>query len=323
MAAVKRSLNVGMVGAGRIGSPILVNLAFKARNSMYLQVHSRSRTKAAELVDKVQRDGAQVACRMHDKYSTMTKWCDVIIACLKDEEAQHAVMLGRPDALLTNARRGQIIVDHTTTNVNLSRECYEVAHRRGAAYLDAALSGSLAQARSGMMTSMVGGDKAAYQRVVPIMRLYNENTHYMGGPGSGSAARAIAQSLQAMHTVAAAEAVAMADSMGFEDVDNLLQVLDTTPGASAMLRRHGQTLTRLVRNPDEIPPEAASNVDSLLHDLALARGSSTSLPDSALPVLTTTRRAFAQASQAGVGGMDAAAVVHFLEGAAGEGNEAT
>jgi 3-hydroxyisobutyrate dehydrogenase-like beta-hydroxyacid dehydrogenase len=317
MAAVKRSLNVGMIGAGRVGQPILVNLAFKARNSLYLQIHSRSRAKAAQLVDKVQRDGAQVACRMHDKYGTMSKWCDVIVVCLKDEEAQHGVMLGRADALLTNAKRGQIIIDHTTSNVNLSRECYEVAHRRGAAYLDAPLSGTLEQARSGMLTAMIGGDKAAFQRALPIIRLYSENAHFMGGPGSGTAARTIAQSLVAMHTVAAAEAVSLADSMGFEDMGKLLEVLDSTQGASAALRRNGKDMTRLIRNPDEIPPEGVVNVDSLLHDISLARGSTPGLPDSALPLLTTTRRAFAQASQAGVGGMDATSVVHFLEGAGG------
>lgn len=313
--ALKRSLNVGVVGIGRVGGPLLTNIAFKARNSLYLQVHSRDRAKASAVVEKLQRDGAQVAVRMHDQYSTFTKWCDVIVSCLKDEEAQQAVMLHREDALLRNAKRGQIIIDHTTVGADVARECYEAAQRRGAAYLDAPLAGTLEQARSGMLVAMVGGDKAAYDKVETLLRLYAENAQFMGPPGSGSAAKSITQSLVAMHAAAAAEAVVLADAMGCQEMDRLLSVLDASMASSAMLRRCGGSMTRLLRNPEEIPDESPMNIDGLLRDLSIARAAARDVPETALPLFTTARSAFARASQAGVGDRDVSSVVHFLEGA--------
>jgi 3-hydroxyisobutyrate dehydrogenase-like beta-hydroxyacid dehydrogenase len=315
MAAVKRSLNVGMVGVGRMGGPLLVNLAFKSRNSLYLQVHSRSKTKASEVVDKLQRDGCQSAIRMHDKYSTVTKWCDVIIACLKDETVSRAVMLEREDALLRNAKRGQIIIDHSDVDVETAKECYEVAQRRGANYIDAPISGTVAEARNGAITIMAGGDREAFERALPLIRLYSENAHHMGASGTGAAAKSITQALVAMHTVAAAEAMALADAMGVQDVKTLLRVLDTSQGSSMMLRRNGSKMMRMLRNPSEIPDGGIVSVDKMLHQIAVCRESSKELPDEMLPLLSTARRAFAQTSQAGIGGKDLSAVVHFLDGA--------
>lgn len=315
MAAVKRSLNVGVVGIGRVGGPLLTNMAFKARNGLYLQIHSRDKAKSVEIVRKLQRDGAQIAARMHNRYSTMSKWCDVIVSVVKDEAAQRAVMLESDEALLRHAKPGQIIIDHTTIGADVARECYEVAQKRGASYIDAPLSGSLAEARNGMLTVMAGGDQAAFDKTQAIIRMYAENVHYLGGPGSGAAAKAVSQALIAMNTVAAAEAVVLADAMGFRDVGKLMEVLDASPAGSQMLRRHGAAMARLLRNPDEIPTESASNVDGILHELSLARAAAPDVADTALPLLTTSRRVLAQTSQAGIGDRDLSSVVHFLEGA--------
>jgi 3-hydroxyisobutyrate dehydrogenase-like beta-hydroxyacid dehydrogenase len=311
MAAVKRSLNVGVVGLGRMGVPIVRNIAFKSRSSMYLQLHSRSLTRATEVCDAMAKDGAQCAMRIHSKYATITKWCDVVITCLADGDAARSVLLDRSDALLRNARQGQIFIDHTTLDVATAKACGEMARSRGAFYLDAPISGSPEAAFNAQLTVMLGGEEEAFTKVLGMMRLYAENVHRMGAVGTGSATKSVCQGLVAMHTVAAAEALTMAHTLGIEDKSKLFSVLDSSWGSSTMLRRNAPMMQKLVRNPEMIPTRGVTTVDSLLADINLLPAS----PDQALPLFETSKAILARTSIAGIGDRDVASVVHFLDSA--------
>ena len=323
MAAIKRSLNVGIIGVGHMGLPILRNLAFKSRAAMYLQLHSRSLPKVTKIADKLSQDGAPCAMRLHNRYSTLSKWSDVIIVCVANGEASRHVLLENDEAVLPNARPGQIIVDHTTSDVATARRCHAMVQSRGATYIDAPLSGNAELAHNGQLTVMAGGDEAAFQKVLPLLRLYAENITRVGDGGCGSAAKAICQSLVAVHTVAAAEAMAMAHHFGLDDAAQLLTVLDGSWGASTMLRRNGRPMQNLLRNPEVVPDESPVNVDWMLSDLAVASRSietggtqqlgGTAPPPMRLPLLEKSRRVFARASMAGVGANDISAVVHFVD----------
>lgn len=316
MAAVKRSLNVGVVGVGRIGFPILRNLAFKSRAAMYLQVHSRDLKKATRIVDTLSGDAAPCAFRLHNQYSTMTKWCDVIICCLKDADASRNVLLEHQEALLTHARPGQIIIDHTTTDVATAKRFHDAARRTGAMFLDAPISGNHMLAHNGQLTIMAGGEGTTYAKVLPMLRLYAENVSLVGDGGCGAAAKAITQSLVAMHTIAAAEALSMAHRFGLSDSRKLLDVLDGSWGSSTMLRRCAPNMQKNLRNPDEVPDKTPTSVDWLLSDLAVVADSlaedDRQMP-LALPLLARSRSIFAKCAHAGVGDRDVSAVAHFIE----------
>ena len=230
---------------------------------MYLQVHSRSLQRAVETCDRISVDGAQCAMRMHHKLSTLTKWSDVIIAVLKDVTAARQTMLNGSDGLVKNLKPGQIIIDHTTTDVETARECHEIAQSRGGWYVDAPLSGSPESAFHGKLTIMAGSSSYQnisssgasnavdpLQRVMPILRMYAENVVRVGGPGAGAAAKGILSILEAAHSVVAAEAMAMAHSSTvIDDPAALIQVLDSTWGSSVMLRRNAQPMHALLVDP--------------------------------------------------------------------------
>lgn len=327
MTAVKRSLNVGVVGMGKMGVSITRNLAFKARSAMYLQLHSRTLSKARKVSDDMSVDGATCAMRLHDKYSTMTKWCDIVFITLKNVEASRHVLLEHPDAMVRNARKGQIIVDHTTVDVETSRECAYEAKKRGAFFLDVPMSGSPKAAFNGQLTLMAGGDAEGYQRCLPIFRMYADNVHHMGNAGSGSAAKAISQALVAIHNTAAAEAIKMANVLGVDDYQKLIQVLDASWGASTMLRRNAPTMQDLIRNPERVPPSSSASVEALLDDLtllspptyedssgtAVSRGSGIDFSD--YPLLSSSMSVLEAAANGGVGECDMSSVIHFLDAA--------
>ncbi|EKF35847.1 hypothetical protein MOQ_002311 [Trypanosoma cruzi marinkellei] len=324
MAAIKRSLNVGVVGMGNMGVPIARNLGFKARSAMYLQIHSRTLSKARRVCDDLSVDGASCAMRIHDRYSTMTKWCDVLLLALADVHAARHALLEGSEALIRNARKGQIIVDHTTVDIETSRECAYEAEKRGAYFLDAPMSGSPRACFNAQLVLMVGGHAESFQKMLPIFHMYADNVHHMGASGSGSATKMITQALVASHNAAAAEALIMAHRLGVEDQKKLVQVLDASWSSSTMLRRNAALLQDLIRNPDKAPPTSTASVDRLLEDLALLDAS---LPkrtgtknssentdvDEPFPVLDTALRSLAAASDAGMGDRDIATIVHYVQ----------
>jgi 3-hydroxyisobutyrate dehydrogenase-like beta-hydroxyacid dehydrogenase len=319
MSAVKRSLNVGVIGMGRMGVPITRNLAFKSRSALYLQIHSRSLARAKHVSNDLAMDGAQCAMRLHDKYSTMTKWCDVVLSVLADVPSSRHAMLECTDALLPNAREGQIIVDHTTLDVETAKEYHEVARKRGAVFLDVPMSGSPQSALNGQLTLMAGGPEDSFLKVLPLFRMYAETIHRMGHAGSGSSTKGIISMLVGIHSLAAAEALTMAHATGIDDSTNLIKVLDASWGSSTMLRRNASTIQRMLRNPEEPPPISSTTINTVLHDAGmLGRGAGldgSEIDGACYPLFHHSCNVMARAAVAGVGDRDIAGVVHFLDAA--------
>jgi 3-hydroxyisobutyrate dehydrogenase-like beta-hydroxyacid dehydrogenase len=196
--------------------------------------------------------------------------------------------------------------------------------RRGAFFVDAPMSGSPKTAFNGQLTLMVGGDAEAFQRCLPIFRMYADNVHHMGGAGSGSAAKGISQVLVAVHNAAAAEAMKLANVLGVEDYHKLIQVLDASWGSSTMLRRNAPTMQDLIRNPERVPPTSSASVESLLDDLSLltppdahdgAPSRGTTIQVSDYPLLSTSIQVLEAAANGGVGECDMSSVIHFLDAA--------
>lgn len=310
--AVKRSLNVAVVGMGSMGVPITRNLGFKGRGSLYLQIHSRSLERAKKVAADLSIDGATCAMRLHNKYPTVTKWSDVILTVLKDTDCSRKVLLEDAEALIRNARPGQIIVDHTTVDAETSRECHHEATKRGAYFLEAPMSGSPREAFNGQLTLFVGGNEDVFQKVLPLFNMYAETSSRLGGAGVGSASKGISQMLAAIHSAAAAEALKMAHLSGIEDHRKLLTALDACGNGSPILRRLAPDMEVLLRNPsNSAPTSPASGIDRCLYDVSLL-GSGCPEPLEHFPLLHRTVRAMEAASRSGNGSKDLSALAHFV-----------
>ena len=94
---------------------------------------------------------------------------DVLITSLPDDAALFSVSAG-PDGVLAGLSAGATWLEMSTVNPSTSREQAQWAQARGAALLDAPVSGSVPQVRAGTLTIMVGGDEDAYHRVEPVLR---------------------------------------------------------------------------------------------------------------------------------------------------------
>ncbi|WP_404714238.1 NAD(P)-dependent oxidoreductase [Sphingomonas sp. MMS24-J13] len=109
---------------------------------------------------------------------------DIVFVCVGGDDDVRAVVTG-PDGVFETMAPGTLLVDHTTASADLAREIAGLAAGQGLRFLDAPVSGGQAGAQNGVLTIMVGGDRAAFDRAQPIMAAYGRSISLMGPAGAG------------------------------------------------------------------------------------------------------------------------------------------
>ena len=137
----------------------------------------RTREHAQHLVDQ--------GLSWRDTPREVAEAADIVLTSIPGDSVLEAVGAG-PDGILEGLAPGKIWVDLSTMSPRASRDMAERVRGRGAAMLDAPVSGSVPQVRSGTLTIMVGGDEEAFVRVEPVLRVLGTPTR-IGENGQGLA----------------------------------------------------------------------------------------------------------------------------------------
>ena len=288
---------IGFIGLGRMGLPMSYNLL---RAGYDLTVHNRSREKVRQIADA----GAVAAAATAEVVAS----CDIVLACLPDVATCEAVLLGA-DGALPNARRGQIIVDHSTVGEATSQACAAAAAARGAMFLDAPISGGAERAAEGTLTIMAGGPAAAYARARPVFEAMGAVVRHVGPTGAGTAAKLVNQLLVGIHKVAAAEAMLLAAKSG-ADPALVFELVNSGWGQSFILGRNAPAM--LDRDFEGV----RTQLRVFLKDLGLVQEMARAL-DSPIPGGDLAYRLFYDAVEQGLGDLDGAAIVLPMEEQAG------
>jgi 3-hydroxyisobutyrate dehydrogenase len=165
--------SVGWVGTGVMGRSMCGHLLAAG---CAVRVHTRTREKAADLLAK----GAVWAATPRDAAIDS----EVIFSMVGFPADVEQVILGS-DGVLAGAKPGSVVVDMTTSQPPLAVRIHAEAAAKGVAALDAPVSGGDVGAREAKLAIMVGGDRAVFDRVLPLFQKMGETIALMGGPGSG------------------------------------------------------------------------------------------------------------------------------------------
>ena len=290
-------MNVGFIGLGRMGVPMSQRLL---KSGFRLTVHNRSRGKVQEMA----RQGAHPA----SSPAEVTRASDIVLICLPDVAAVENVFLGQ-DGVIPAALPGQILVDHSTVDPLTSRTIAHAAEARGASFLDAPVNGGVERAADGSLTIMVGGGEGAFEKARQVFAAYGANIRHVGATGSGSVVKLINQLLVGVHSLAAAEALLLGAKAG-ADPQMLLEVLNTSWGASFMLSRNGPVMMERDFANARAPLRLIFKDLSLIERFASQNGSPIPLGDRALEI---AREAIGK----GMGELDVSCLVLPLEQEAG------
>jgi 3-hydroxyisobutyrate dehydrogenase-like beta-hydroxyacid dehydrogenase len=112
----------------------------------------------------------------------------------------------------------------------------EIAATKGAHFLDAPVSGGSQGAKQGTLTIMVGGERAVFERALPVLEAMGkkENIVYVGPSGSGEIIKIVNNMLVGTIAAATAEAFVLGVKAGV-DVDTMAKVIGISTGASWQL----------------------------------------------------------------------------------------
>lgn len=220
---------IGFIGLGRMGGPMATHL-LRAGATMTV------RDLDPDAVERLAEFGAEVA----DSPAAVGRAADVVFVMLHPDPVE-AVIAG-PDGVLDGIAQGGIIIDNGNSNPTVSRCLAETCAARGVTFLDAGASGGPAGAAAGTLAVMVGGDRAAYERCVPLFRSFGNEVAHLGPSGSGHLAKIVNNMIVGMTSAVVSEALAFAEANGLAMPD-LIRVIATGAARSWILENAARLYT--------------------------------------------------------------------------------
>jgi 3-hydroxyisobutyrate dehydrogenase len=206
---------IGFIGLGHMGGAMTRRLLGAGYSVV---VYDRTSEKVREAAAW----GATGASTPKDLATT----CQVVLASVTNDEAQHGVMFG-PDGALAGVHSDSMIIDLSTVSPGASRRLHQAAADQGVPMLDAAVSGSVPQVEQGSLAIFVGGEAEAYRRCKPILDVLGTQSFHMGPSGMGTTMKLVVNTLLGLGVQSLAEAIALGRKAGISK-GLLLDVLGQT-----------------------------------------------------------------------------------------------
>ena len=281
MTAPSSFLRIAVLGTGMMGLPIARRLCQAGH-----QVHAwnRTRSKAELLVN----DGAQV----HEQAADAVRQADMAISLLESGPVVADVLFhqGVAEALAP----GALFIDMASIQPAEARAHAAQLMARGAAYLDAPVSGGTVGAEAGTLAIMVGGEATDFSRAQPVFAALGRATH-VGPHGTGQLTKLANQMIVGITIGAVAEALLLA-AKGGADMAKVREALGGGFADSRILQLHGQ---RMVER--DFAPRGRMTVQ--LKDMRNALATAQELGFDA-PVSTLLESLYAEAVAHGLDGLD-------------------
>lgn len=173
MPSTDKNTKIGWIGTGVMGAAMLNRLQ---QEGYQVIVYNRTKARAQPLIEQ----GAVWA----ESPKAVAGQAEVIFTIVGFPEDVREVYFGE-QGILAGTREGAILVDMTTTEPSLAQEIYREAKEKGAAAVDAPVSGGDVGAKNGALSIMVGGDQGVVDQVMPLLEIMGKNIVYQGKAGSG------------------------------------------------------------------------------------------------------------------------------------------
>jgi 3-hydroxyisobutyrate dehydrogenase len=288
--------NLGFIGLGMMGGRIAARLIDKGHAVVG---YNRTAAKAQWVIER----GLVLASSPRE----LSEAADVTFVMVTDSKALEAVA-GGPDGFVAGIGNGKIVVDMSTVGPAASRAIAAQVKARGGEMVDAPVSGSVAALEQGKLSIMVGGERATFDRVKPVLDDIGPKVTYVGPNGLAVSLKIAANISVAVQMLAFAEGVLLAEKSGVAR-DVAVDVLTHSAIGSPMLQYRGPFVLKL-------PDEAWFNVAMMQKDLQLALelGRQNAVP---LPTTAATNEWLTIARGFGLADRDCAAVFHALARTAG------
>jgi len=288
--------NLGFVGLGAMGGRVTKRLLDAGHT---VTGYNRTKPKAQWLLD--------LGMRWGETPRAVAEAADVIFTMVTNTVALHEVVDGH-NGILAGLQKGKIYIDMSTISPVASKRLTERVAEKGAQMLDSPVSGSVITLEQGNLSLMVGGDKATFEQVKPILLDIGPKVNYVGVNGQAVLMKvAINLNLQ-VQMLAFCEALLLAEKGGIPR-ETAMEVMLNSVIASPSLKYRTPFIL-------EMPDEAWFNVNMMQKDmlLALELGRQVNVP---LPTTSATNEFLTAARAMGLAERDFAILFEALARMAG------
>ena len=187
-------MKIGFIGLGNVGGKLAGSLH---RNKFDLTVHDLD----GAITDQFKSKGVKIAKSTGD----LVKDVDVVITCLPSPKICADVMLGE-NGILKNISKDKIWIEMSTTDQKEVIRLGKLVAEKNAIALEAPVSGGCHRAATGNIAIFVGGERKAFEKVLPILTCMGRKILHVGEIGSASILKVITNYLASVHLAALGEA---------------------------------------------------------------------------------------------------------------------
>jgi 3-hydroxyisobutyrate dehydrogenase-like beta-hydroxyacid dehydrogenase len=232
---------------------------------------------------------------------------DVIFVMVTNSASLESVANG-PDGLLAGLGPGKILVDMSTVSPAVSKALAAKVREKGADMVDAPVSGSIITLQQGKLSVMVGGTKATFDTLKPILDDVGPKVTHVGDNGLALVMKIASNLSLAVQMLAFSEGVLLAEKSGISRA-TAVDVLTHSAIASPMVVYRGPFVLQM-------PDEAWFNVNMMQKDMMLAMelGRQVNVP---LPTTAVTNEFLTAARAMGLVEEDFATIFKVLAHMAG------
>jgi 3-hydroxyisobutyrate dehydrogenase len=288
---------VGFIGVGNMGSLMARNLV-RAGHSL----------KVYDVREEALNFAVQSGAERASSATEAAKGVEFVITMLPAGADVRAVYLD--DGVIGAADPGTVLIDSSTIDVETARAVHAGAAARGYAMLDAPVSGGVAGAEAATLTFMCGGDKAGFERALPLLQDMGKNILHCGAAGYGQVTKICNNMVAGIAVLAVAEAFVMGEKLGVQR-QALFDALSTSTASSFILNK-------TCPMPGPVPGSASSNgfkpgfaARLMLKDLRLSQAAAQSA-GTPTPLGAAATAAFAMHVANGFGDLDMSSIVKLI-----------
>ena len=165
---------------------------------------------------------------------------DLVLMCVGNDDDVRSVVYG-DDGVLSALKPNSTLIDNTTTSAVLAEELSAACAKSDVHFLDAPVSGGQAGAENALLTIMVGGDAAVFERALPVLNILAKKVTLVGGAGAGQKCKMVNQLCIAGLVQGLAEGINFSKNAGLDE-NIVLDVLRNGAAQSWQLENRALTM---------------------------------------------------------------------------------
>src|ERR1700734_1763133 len=281
---------VGIVGLGIMGGAIARNLVARGWRAIGFDTDP---AKCAEL--------AEADVVIVENVAHVVRNAPIIMTSLPTPAAVESVA----KAIAASGQPPCIVVELSTLTLADKLRFESILKEAGHIALDCPLSGTGAQARNRDLVVYASGDSDAIARCKELFADFAKQSADLGAFGNGSRMKFVANHLVAIHNVATAEAMILAERAGL-DPKMVVEMVGPGAGGSRMFQMRAPMMVEGVYEPATMKVSTWKKDMAIIAEFADDVGCST-------PLFTLTQPVYAEAMSMGLGDQDTAAVFEVLK----------